>query len=68
MARGNGTVNVRPVACYMPEPLLDIIKTYQDDTVLPSVSMAILRLLESHPAIVSRITEVYDRASTGRES
>lgn len=67
MARGNRAVAVRPLPVYLPDPLRLMVEQYQNDMVLPSISFTIVQLLETHPAIASRIAEVYARASSGKE-
>lgn len=67
MARGNRTVKVRPLPVYLPDPLRVMVERYQDDMVLPSISYAIVRLIETHPAIASRIEALYAESSSGKE-
>lgn len=50
------------VTLRLPEDLILIVKSYQDDRYLPSFNQAFCELIESHPAIVMRIQRLYDRA------
>lgn len=64
MDRGNWFVNG------MPEPLRYLVEQYEKDMLLPSFSMAIRRLLETHPDIAKRADSLYHESQrltpTGR--